>query len=694
MKFEYPETPQTGPVETMHGVQVADPYRWLEEIDAPATRAWIEAQNHLTESILSQIPEREVIRRRIGALWNFEKFGVPFVRGERIFFTRNDGLQNQSVLYYMDGPDGAPVKLLDPNQFSADGTIALTGVSVSSDGRRLAYGLSAAGSDWQIWRFYDLAARQDLADTLQWVKFSGASWDAAGEGFYYSRYDPPAEGMAYKGVIYDQKLFYHRLGEAQEADRLVYARPDQKEWAFNGLVTDDGRYLAISVWRGTHRETGLFYQDLGSPGEPVREVLNDFDAAYGFIGNDGPVFYVFTDLHAPRGRVIAVDARRPEREHWREVIPQGSDALQGVSLVGGRLLAVTLHDAYHQAYVYRLDGQLEGELTLPGLGSIAGLAGRMQDRETYYLFTSFNTPGEIYRYDLERRASHPFRKPAVQFNPGDFVTEQVFYRSKDGTSIPMFLAYKRGLPRDGKRPTLLYGYGGFNIPLTPFFSAANLAWMEMGGLYAQANLRGGGEYGSAWHEAGMRLNKQNVFDDFIAAAEWLIGQGYTQPERLAIAGRSNGGLLAAACLTQRPDLFGACLVAVGVLDMLRYRQFTVGWMWESDYGSPEDPTDFRALRAYSPYHNLRPGTHYPATLITTADHDDRVFPAHSFKFSAALQAAQGGEAPVLIRVETRAGHGAGKPTDLVIEEAADMWAFLVDNLDGFRRDGHGDLFVG
>lgn len=674
--IQYPASPRGDVVETLHGVPVPDPYRWLEDIDSEQTAAWIEAQNEVTFGYLAQIPAREQIARRVTELWNFEKFGVPFKRGGRYFFTRNDGLQNQDVLYWMASLDDEPRLLIDPNLLSEDGTVALTGHAVSEDGRLLAYGLSASGSDWQEWHVREVDTGRDLDDHLKWVKFSDASWDRAGQGFYYSRYDEPAEGEAYKGANYYHKLYYHRVGTPQSADELVYQRPDQKEWGFGGYVTEDGRYLVIFVWKGTHRENGLFYKDLEEGGEVV-ELLRDFDAGYGFFGNDGPVFYFLTDLDAPLSRVIAIDVRHPERSSWREVIPETRDVLREAHLVGGVFILSYLRDAHSRVKIVDRAGQTVGEIDLPTLGTVEGFDGRQEDRETFYRFTGFFTPGTVYHYDLDTGQSTVFRQPQVAFAPDDYVTEQVFYASKDGTRVPMFISHKKALKPDKDTPTHLYGYGGYNIPMTPAFSVGNLVWMEMGGVYAQACLRGGGEYGKPWHEAGMKQHKQNVFDDFIAAAEWLIESGRTSTPKLAISGGSNGGLLVGACLTQRPDLFGACVAAVGVLDMLRFHKFTIGWAWVSDFGSPDEAEDFRALLAYSPYHNLKPGTAYPPTLITTADHDDRVFPAHSFKFAAALQAAQGGPAPVLIRVETKAGHGMGKPTSKIIEEIADHWAFLV-----------------
>jgi prolyl oligopeptidase len=685
-RLAYPPARRLDQVDLLHGVPVADPYRWLEDIDSAETRAWVAAENRLTFAYLDGVAARPRVRRRLTELWNYEKYGLPAQEGGRYFFTKNDGLQNQSAIYTLDRLDGTPELLIDPNALSADGTIALTSYSVSTDGRLIAYGLSSGGSDWEEWRVRDVETGRDLPDRLAWVKFSNIAWTHDRRGFYYSRYDEPEAGERLGQANYFQKLYDHRLGEPQSADRLVYERPDHKEWGFQATVTDDGRYLLIHVWRGTENENGIFYQDLAAPDAPVVTLLDAFDASYDFAGNDGSLFWFKTDLGAPRGRVIAIDTASPSRELWREVVPEAADTLESASVLAGRFVVTYLQDAHARVRIFDLAGRHVGDVDLPGLGSVAGFAGRQRDRETFYLFTSFTTPGTVYRYDLESGESRIFRRPRVPFDPACYETRQVFYTSRDGTRVPMFVTARKGLVLDGRNPTLLYGYGGFDVSLTPAFSVPNLVWMEMGGVYAVANLRGGGEYGVEWHQAGAKLKKQNVFDDYFAAAEWLIAHGYTAPERLAASGRSNGGLLVGAALTQRPDLFGATVIGVGVLDMLRFHKFTIGWGWVSDYGSPNDPREFAALYAYSPYHNLRPGAAYPPTLITTADHDDRVVPAHSFKFAAALQAAQGGPAPVLIRVETRAGHGTGKPTSKQIDAATDELAFLVEVLGVAARE--------
>ncbi len=682
--LDYPPShPDPTVVDVYHGQPVPDPYRWLEDLDSEQTRAWVEAQNRLTFDYLQRIPARQRLLERLTQLWNYEKYSQPFKEGGRYFYFKNDGLQNQSVLYTQESLAGEARVLLDPNTLSEDGTVALSGIAISRDGRYLAYGLSRSGSDWQEWKVRDIATGEDLPDHLRWVKFSGASWTLDGQGFFYSRYDEPPPGREYESANYFQKLYYHRLGTPQSEDLLVYHRPDQKEWGFAGGVTEDGNYLIISVWRGTDPKNLLFYKDLRDPNLPVVELIREFEAEYSFVGNDGSRFWLLTDLQAPRRRLVAIDLDNPGQ--LQEVIPEAEETLQGVSLINNQFVAFYLKDAHTQIRTFALDGTYLGEIPLPGLGSASGFGGKRYDTETFYTFTSFTTPPTIYRYDFTTGSSTLFRQPQVDFDPQAYEVQQVFYASKDGTRIPMFLVHRRGLARTGDHPTLLYGYGGFGISLTPSFSVGLVAWLEMGGVYAQPNLRGGGEYGEAWHQAGTKLNKQKVFDDFIAAAEWLMANGYTNPSKLAIAGGSNGGLLVGACLTQRPDLFAAALPAVGVFDMLRFHKFTIGWAWVSEYGSPDNPEEFKALYAYSPLHNLKPGTAYPATLITTADHDDRVVPAHSFKFAAALQAAQGGSQPILIRIDTKAGHGAGKPTTKLIEETADRWAFLVQVL-GIQTD--------
>jgi prolyl oligopeptidase len=681
-----PATPTVDVIDDYHGVTVRDPYRWLEDADAHETRAWIAQQNCVTFRYLNAIPERAELGRRLTALWDYPKYGTPFREGDHYFYFKNDGLQNQSVLYVQDSLDGEAAVLLDPNGLSEDGTVALTTLAFTHDGSLLAYGTAVGGSDWREFRVRDVATRRDFPDHLRWIKFSGASWTHDGKGFFYSRYPRPQGDDTLQVANRHQRLYYHALGTSQDGDRLIYERPDQPEWGFSGSVTEDGRYLIVSVWHGTDERNRVYYKDLERPASPllagpVVRLLDDFDASYDFVGNDGDVFYFRTNLDAPRYRLIAINVHQPSRERWREIIPESDEVLDGVRIVHGTFVADYLEDAHTRIALFDGEGRHMRDLPLPTLGSVGGMSGRPQDDELFYTFTSFLYPPTIFRYDFATSETSVFKAPAVDFDPARYETRQVFYSSRDGTRIPIFITHRTDLERDGSNPTYLYGYGGFNVSITPSFSVSALVWLERGGVYAVANLRGGGEYGEEWHRAGMLENKQNVFDDFIAAAEFLIEQGYTRPAKLAIGGASNGGLLVGAVLNQRPDLFGAALPAVGVMDMLRFHRFTIGWAWVSDYGSPDDPEQFRFLRAYSPLHNLVPGTRYPAVLVTTADHDDRVVPGHSFKYAAALQAAQAGDAPVLIRVETRAGHGAGKPTAKIIEEQADRWAFLIENLD-------------
>ncbi len=679
----YPNTEIREVVDDHHGVKVADPFRWLEDDNSEETKAWVAAQNRVTEEFLGRIPQREAIRERLETLWNFERIGQPLRYGKRWFFNYNSGLQNQPVLKVADAPDGEGRILIDPNKLSPDGTVSLANFRPNRDGSLLAYSISKSGSDWQEIRVRDVTTGDDLPDHLKWVKFSGMSWRNDGSGFYYSRYDAPEDGAALTGKNEFQKLYFHRVGTPQSEDKLIYQRTDQPRWGFGGGVTEDGNYLVIHVSEGTERKNRIFYQDLTKDGAPVVELLNEADARYEFIDSEGPVFYFLTDLDAPRQRVIAVDVRKPERGAWREVVPQSLDPLSDVSAVGGQLVCQYLQDAKSAVKCFDLDGRLIRSLELPGIGSAGGFGGWREDKETYFFFTSFTEPGAIYQLDLATGAHRLFRRPKVDFDGKAYETRQVFVKSVDGTRVPMFIVHKKGLVPGKASRTLLYGYGGFNISLTPGFSVARAVWLERGGVFALSNLRGGGEYGSEWHRAGTRLEKQNVFDDFIACAEWLHANGYSSPESLAIQGGSNGGLLVGACMTQRPELFGAALPAVGVMDMLRFHKFTIGWAWEKDYGSAENPEEFKALFAYSPYHRLKPGTRYPATLVTTADHDDRVVPAHSFKFAARLQQSQAADGPpVLIRIETSAGHGAGTALNKMIRQTADEWAFLEYVLEG------------
>jgi prolyl oligopeptidase len=681
MRLEYPATRKNDQVDMYHGTSVADPYRWLEDVDSAETRAWVLAQNKVTFDWLAKVPGREQLRRRLTELWNYERFGLPHKKGGRYFYTRNDGLQNQNAVYVVEKLDGPPRLLLDPNTLSADGTVALTNWVVSEDGKLMAYGLAGAGSDWQEWHVLDVDTGRKLSDHLKWIKFSRVAWTTDNKGFYYSRYDEPPPDKQYTGTNYYHKLYYHKLGEPQEKDTLVYKRDDEKEWGFDGDVTEDGRYLIISIWRSTEPKSQVFYKDLQATDGPIVELLAGFDAEYSFLGNDGPLFWFMTDQNAPQRRIIAIDTRRPGREHWQELVAESKETLEHASVVGDHFVTRYLKDATSAVRVFDLAGQHVRDVALPNLGTADGFGGRRDDSETFYSFTNYTTPGSVYRYDLATGHSTLFREPKVAFDRQQYESQQVFYTSKDGTRVPMMIVSQKGIQLDGTNPTILYGYGGFDNALTPSFGVSNIAWLERGGVYAVANLRGGGEYGRQWHEAGMLSRKQNVFDDFVAAAEWLIANKYTSAERLAIRGGSNGGLLVGAAMTQRPDLFAAAVPAVGVMDMLRYHKFTIGWAWVSEYGSSDVAEQFQTLLKYSPLHNLKPGTKYPATMVTTADHDDRVVPGHSFKYAATLQAAQAAEKPTLIRIETRAGHGAGTPTTKLIETAADVLAFLMATLD-------------
>ncbi len=681
-RYQYPEAKKVDQIDDFHGTSIADPYRWLEDSDAPDTRAWIDAQNALTNQYLQQIPERERINKRLTALWDYERYGTPSREGDWYVFSKNDGLQNQSVVYKTKDLASDGEVLIDPNTLSEDGTVALAGASFSEDGKYLAYAVAVSGSDWQEWRVRDVATSQDLPDVLKWSKFSGATWLKDGSGFYYNRYDAPKNGNLLQAVNKNQKVYFHAVNTAQEKDPLVYERPDKPDWGFGAEVTDDGGFLLVYQTEGTDNRNRIFVRDLKNPKGTIGPWLDAFDAAYTVVGNDADTFYVLTNQGAPRYRLVAISLKDPQPSAWKTLIAEstGRDVLDTVTMVNDQFVATWMTDAHTAVRIYGRDGSFLADVPLPTIGTVSGFSGKRSHKEAFYAFTSFTYPTTIYRYDFEKRESSVFKKPTVDFDGTQYTTEQVFYASKDGTKIPMFLTYRKGLERNGQNPTLLYGYGGFNIPITPSFSSANAAWLEMGGIYAVANLRGGGEYGQDWYDAGRLKNKQNVFDDFIAAAEHLIREKYTLTPKLAISGGSNGGLLVGACLTQRPDLFGAALPAVGVMDMLRYHKFTIGWAWKSDYGDPDTKEGFDINIKYSPLHTIKPGTSYPATLATTADHDDRVVPAHSFKFMATLQAAQAGPAPTLIRIETKAGHGAGKPTTKQIEERTDVYGFLVREL--------------
>jgi len=677
----YPLAPRGTQVDEYHGVKVPDPYRWMEDIDSPDTRTWVAAQGQLSREFLDSIGGRDSMTQRLRDIWNYERWTPPVRYGGNWFFTHNDGLQNQSVVFVMKdlraGDAGGARLLLDPNTLSADGTVALRERAISADGRLFAYALSEAGSDWQVWRIRDVATGQDLPDTLKWSKAGGGSWRKDGSGFYYTAYDPPKEGAALKAANEYEKLYFHRLGTPQSDDELIYTRSDNPGWFVSGMVTDDGHFLIIQASLGTDIRNTVLVQDLSKPHAPIVPVIPVPMATYDVIDTVGNLLLVRTDDAAPKHRIIGIDLANPASAHWRTVVAEGRDTINAVSFAGGQLLVHRLRDAHSTVQRYAPSGKLLGDLDLPGIGTVTGFEGHAGDTEICYGYSGFGTPPSVFRVDLENGSVSLWRTPRLKgFVPADYETQQVFTRSKDGTRVPLFITARKGTKLDGANPTILYGYGGFNSSVTPSFSPFIAAWVQMGGVYAVVNLRGGGEYGRAWHEGGMKLRKQNVFDDFIAAADYLRAARWTNPNRLAIRGGSNGGLLVGAVEEQRPDIAAAAIVQVGVMDMLRFRQFTVGKAWESDYGSVDNVEEFRALYKYSPYHNVRPGVNYPATLIMTGDHDDRVFPAHSFKFAAAMQHADPHGQPILLRVETRAGHGQGMPTAKLIDEVVDVYAFV------------------
>lgn len=681
--FKYPSTRQDSVVETYHGQKIADPYRWLEDNESSETTAWIERQNLLTKSYLQQLPSRSEFQRRLTSLWSYDKLGAPFRRGERYFYTRASDLQNQRVLYQSANARGENATVLvDPNSMSKDGTVALSGYEPSSDGKLIAYGVSAAGSDWCEWRIKNVETNEDLKDKLQWIKFGRVSFAPDNSGVYYGRY--PQSSNTLKDTNYYHCLYFHKLGTEQKDDKPVLETSAriaeaQKEWSYSGDVTEDGRFLIIHVHRNTNPENLLYYKDLSQPGAPIVRLVDSWEGKFSFVDNDGPIFYVETNWNAPRGRVLAIDIRKPERSNWKELIPQSADNLRNIASAKNSFVAHYLVDAHSSVRLFSRNGNPEGECKLPGIGSVGWFSSQPADNEVFYTYSGFTTPAEVHSFNVATKTDRLVIKPEVNFEPSAFVTSQVFYKSKDGTQVPMFLVHKKGLdPAEAPRSTFLYGYGGFDAAMLPVFRPDIISWLERGGLYAMPNLRGGGEYGEDWHQAGMKEKKQNVFDDFIAAANWLIEQKYTTSAKLAINGASNGGLLVGAALTQRPELFAVAVPEVGVLDMLRYHKFTIGHAWTGEYGASDDEGAFKYLFAYSPLHNVK-AARYPATLVLTGDHDDRVFPAHSFKFIAALQAAQKGPAPVLIRIETRTGHGAGKPTSKQIEESADKWSFVWEN---------------
>jgi prolyl oligopeptidase len=675
---KYPETKKGNVVDDYFGTKISDPYQWLENDTAIDVMSWVDEQNKLTQNYLSQIPFRDKIKTRLTEIWNYPKYSSPFKEGDYYYFFKNDGLQNQSVLYRQKGISGTTEIFLDPNKLSADGTSSLASITFSKDHKFCAVGIAQSGSDWNEIFVMDVSTKQKTTDIIKWVKFSGASWHK--NGFYYSRYDEPTKGKEYSNANEYMKIYYHELGKSQQDDKLIYEDKAHPLRYFNASVTEDERYLFINVSEGTSGAE-ILVRDLTQPNSKFITLFKGFDNNYNVIDNIGDRILALTDFSAPRYRLVLVDPLNADAKNWNDIIPQGTDLLEGVSTCGGKLFATYLKDASTRLYSYDINGQNKKEIILPGIGTASGISGKKDDKEAFYTFTSFINPGEIYRYELSTGKSELFRKTEVKFNANDFETKQVFYPSKDGTKVPMFIMHKKGLKLDGNNPTLLYAYGGFNISLTPSFSVSRIMFLENGGVYAIANLRGGGEYGEDWHKAGMLEKKQNVFDDFIAAAEFLIKEKYTSSDKLAINGGSNGGLLVGACMTQRPELFKVALPAVGVLDMLKYHKFTIGWGWAVEYGSSDKKEQFDYLIKYSPLHNVKNDVNYPATMIMTADHDDRVVPAHSFKFAAELQSKQlpTGNS-ILIRIDKKAGHGAGKPTSKLIEDATDMYSFIFWNL--------------
>lgn len=676
-KISYPETRKTEQADMYFGTSIADPYRWLENDTSAETAAWVEAENKVTNAYLAKIPFRDKIHKRLEAIWDYPKQTAPFKKGKWIFSEKNDGMQNQYVLYVQEGLNGTPRMLLDPNTLSDDGTIALGDISPSRDGSYLAVSINKAGSDWTEYWVYDVATGKKLDDKLEWVKFSGASW--LGDGFFYSRYDAPIKGKELSNKNEYHKVYFHKLGTPQSEDKLIYENRNFPLRNYYAGVTEDERFLILSESEATNGNA-LYVKDLTKQGGNFIKIADGFKNEYSVVDNLGDKLLIKTNDSAPKGKLVLVDPAKPAPADWKTVIPEKPEVLQSVVICGGKLFASYMKDATDRIISFDYDGRQLSEIAFPVPGTITSFNGEKSDNTVFYGFTSFTYPMTIFTYDVAKNSSEVFYKPPIDFDASQYESKQVFYASKDGTKIPMFIVHKKGLKMNGKNPALLYGYGGFNVSMTPGFSISRLVFLENGGVYAMPNIRGGGEYGEEWHEAGTKLNKQNVFDDFIAAAEYLIKENYTSSEKLAISGGSNGGLLVGACMTQRPDLFKVCLPAVGVMDMLRFHKFTIGWAWTGDYGSSDDSTQFQYLLKYSPLHNIKQGTCYPATLITTADHDDRVVPAHSFKFAATLQEKQGCNNPVLIRIETKAGHGAGKPTAKIIDEAADMYSFVFYHL--------------
>jgi len=676
--YTYPDTAKGDVIDNYHGTDVPDPYRWLEDDMSEETGAWVKAQNEVTYAYLESIPFRDALKKRMTEIWNYPKMSTPFKEGERYFYFYNTGLQNQDIMYVKKDLAEEGEVFLDPNEFSEDGTVALAGLSISNDNKYMAYAISKGGSDWREFHVKDVESGQDLDDHLQWIKFSGMSWYK--DGFFYTRYATPEEGDELKAANVNAKVYYHRVGTEQNEDLLIHKDDANPEWGFGVGVTEDEEYMYLTVTESTSGNA-IAFKKAGLDNTPFTWLDQDFDDDYTPIGNHENILYVLTNNEAPLYRLVGIDLNNPDRENWVDVIPEQGNVLESATLAGGKIIATYIQDAKNAAYVFNLDGSMLHEVALPGIGSLGGFSGKMDDNTAFYSFTSFNYPSTSFKYSIAENVSEVFYTPEVDFDAEAYETKQVFYSSKDGTEIPMFLVHKKGLKLDGSNPTLLYGYGGFNISMTPGFSTTRAVWLEQGGVFALANIRGGGEYGEKWHKAGTVLQKQNVFDDFIAAAEYLILEKYTSPRRLAVYGGSNGGLLVGAVVNQRPELFAAAIPMVGVMDMLRFHKFTIGRYWTVDYGSSDDSEEFKYLLAYSPVHNISEDKEYPAILVTTGDHDDRVVPAHSFKYAATLQEKYTGSNPVMIRINTDAGHGAGKPTDMVIQEYTDVWAFIYQNMD-------------
>ena len=678
--FTYPKPRRADQVDDFHGTKVADPYRWMEDTESAETRAWIDAENRLTQSYISGIPERDKIKNRLTEIWNYERYSAPAKIADGFYlYSKNDGLQNQSVIYRSKSIDDPGTVFFDPNTIREDGTAALSGSAFTDDGKLWAYGVAEAGSDRTTWHVMDTATGKVLADTLAPNRQGVNAWLNDDSGFYYSGYDPVKPGEELKATTQFQKIYFHKLGTPQSSDPVVYERPDNGEYFSDATISEDGRWLVINVGKGTENMNMVYFKDLRAEQTAFSPLVENLDNNWSFIGNDGSTFYLQTDKDAPRSKIVKVDVLAKDRK-WIDVVPESKDTLNGVNLFGDKFVLNFMQDAHTAIKIYDTKGKFIREVKLPGIGTAGGFGGKRKDTETFYTYTSFNAPPTIYRYEMTTGKSTLFRETKTKVDANQYEVRQVFYNSKDGTRVPMFITMRKGTKLDGTNPTILYGYGGFNSATTPSFSIVRAAWLEMGGIYAVANLRGGNEYGKDWWKGGSRLNKQNVFDDFAWAAKYLIDNKYTSTPKLAINGASNGGLLVGATLNQHPDLFGAAVPQVGVMDMLRFDKFTIGWAWRSDYGDPTNDADFKAMYAYSPYHNAKPGTRYPPTLVLTSDHDDRVFPAHSFKYTAAMQNAQAGDAPVLIRIQTRGGHGAGLPTTLQIEQWADIYAFLVKSL--------------